>query len=361
MDYIVRWSSGALPPEEDSSLRDPLANGDHFVEAALEPPARTHRQRADRVAAILYCVLLAGFAGLVISSSFLGLDYAYLTPMLCSANVVMYLFTGLLQRHLAAQVKKERRQGFLDFSERLEALIQLPCIVIAIGNMVLLLVLSWQPFLMNARISSFLLIRFILLMEILWAAALMGLYIWAVRTHHISDIQPDAMHLLYSALQAPTSLGDLRYIDGGSLTDQQATLLRYQQENLCFLSEEVLRLQEMLSKYECSQEDGTTPQVDVAHLLGAREQELRAVTAERDQLQGEIRMARSFIAEKDSDIQRVKTLNDKYVEENERLRAMLDEWSARTAKLELALEAERLSNAELQKQKLVRSGTSESM
>ncbi|EFJ17394.1 hypothetical protein SELMODRAFT_114771, partial [Selaginella moellendorffii] len=207
--------------------------------------------------------------------------------------------------------------------------------------------------------------RFILLMEILWAAALMGLYIWAVRTHHISDIQPDAMHLLYSALQAPTSLGDLRffiwYIDGGSLTDQQATLLRYQQENLCFLSEEVLRLQEMLSKYECSQEDGTTPQVDVAHLLGAREQELRAVTAEVHQLQGEIRMARSFIAEKDSDIQRVKTLNDKYVEENERLRAMLDEWSARTAKLELALEAERLSNAELQKQKLVRSGTSESM
>ncbi|KAK4343346.1 hypothetical protein RND71_036440 [Anisodus tanguticus] len=37
-----------------------------------------------------------------------------------------------------------------------------------------------------------------------------------------------------------------------------------------------------------------------------------------------------------------------YVEENERLRAILGEWSNRAAKLERALELERMSNLELQ-------------
>ncbi|KAB1199255.1 hypothetical protein CJ030_MR0G025551 [Morella rubra] len=104
---------------------------------------------------------------------------------------------------------------------------------------------------------------------------------------------------------------------------------------------QILRLQECLSKYERSN-DGSTPQVDLAHMLAARDQELRTLTAEVNQLQSELRLARSLIAEKDSEIQR-------YVEENERLRAILGEWSNRAAKLERALEIERLSNLELQK------------
>ncbi|KAM3321209.1 hypothetical protein P3S67_008411 [Capsicum chacoense] len=42
-------------------------------------------------------------------------------------------------------------------------------------------------------------------------------------------------------------------------------------------------------------------------------------------------------------------LSEEYVEENERLRAILGEWSNRAAKLERALELERMSNLELQK------------
>jgi hypothetical protein len=38
-----------------------------------------------------------------------------------------------------------------------------------------------------------------------------------------------------------------------------------------------------------------------------------------------------------------------YVAENERLRAILGEWSMRAAKLERALEVERISNIELRK------------
>ncbi|RHN73638.1 hypothetical protein MtrunA17_Chr2g0300681 [Medicago truncatula] len=125
-------------------------------------------------------------------------------------------------------------------------------------------------------------------------------------------------------------------------------LLQYQRENLHFLSEEILRLQESLSKYEGT-DDRSTPQVDLAHLLAARDQELRTISAEMNQVQSELRLARSLIAERDSEIQRVRTTNNQYVEENERLRAILGEWSTRAAKLERALEAERMSNIELQR------------
>ncbi|KAL4613771.1 protein FIP1 [Castanea sativa] len=84
-------------------------------------------------------------------------------------------------------------------------------------------------------------------------------------------------------------------------------------------------------------------------MLAARDQELRTLTAEGNQLQSELRLARSLIAERDSEIQSVRATNNQYVEENERLRAILGEWSARAAKLERALEVERMSNLELQK------------
>lgn len=111
---------------------------------------------------------------------------------------------------------------------------------------------------------------------------------------------------------------------------------------------QILRLQECLSKYERTS-SGSTPQVDLAHLLAARDQELRALSAEMNQVQSELSLARSLIAERDSEIQHVRTTNNQYVEENERLRAILGEWSARAAKLERALEVERMTNSELQK------------
>ncbi|KAG4990753.1 hypothetical protein JHK87_024210 [Glycine soja] len=89
--------------------------------------------------------------------------------------------------------------------------------------------------------------------------------------------------------------------------------------------------------------------VDLAHLLAARDQELRTLSAEMNQVQSELRLARSLIAERDSEIQHVRTTNNQYVEENERLRAILGEWSTRAAKLERALEAERMSTLELQR------------
>ncbi|KAK6784549.1 hypothetical protein RDI58_018004 [Solanum bulbocastanum] len=68
-----------------------------------------------------------------------------------------------------------------------------------------------------------------------------------------------------------------------------------------------------------------------------------------DQLQSELRLARSLIDEKDAEMQRIRSTNNQYVEENDRLRTILGEWSSRAVKLERALEFERISNLELQK------------
>ncbi|KAM3321212.1 hypothetical protein P3S67_008414 [Capsicum chacoense] len=52
-----------------------------------------------------------------------------------------------------------------------------------------------------------------------------------------------------------------------------------------------------------------------------------------NQLQSELRLARSITQEKDAEIQRIRNANNQYVEENERLRAILGEWSNRAAKV----------------------------
>ncbi|XP_074280754.1 protein FIP1-like isoform X4 [Silene latifolia] len=189
--------------------------------------------------------------------------------------------------------------------------------------------------------------RIVMLVEVVIAATFMSAYIGYVHQYNSLDSQPDVLKSLYSPLQSSSSLEGLRYYDG-RLADQQMALLQYQRENIHFLCEEILRLQECLSKYETSN-DGNAPQVDLAHLLAARDQELRTLSAEMDQLQSELQLARSVIAEKDAETQRIRITNNQYIEENERLRAILGEWSTRAAKLERALEEERMSNLDLQK------------
>ncbi|BBH08211.1 FRIGIDA interacting protein 1 [Prunus dulcis] len=225
------------------------------------------------------------YASLAVAAPWIFHPIRDLIPqLLCSCNVLLLIVTGIFQQYLVYQVQKIRLQDCYGY----------------------------------------------------------------VHQYNSLNSQPDVLKSLYSPLQPSSSLEGLRYHDAGRLSDQQMALLQYQRENLHFLSEEILRLQECLSNYERTN-DGSTPQVDLAHLLAARDQELRTVSAEMNQLQSELRLARSLIAERDSEIQKVRTTNNQYVEENERLRAILGEWSTRAAKLERALEAERMSNLELQK------------
>ncbi|XP_019237721.1 PREDICTED: uncharacterized protein LOC109217885 isoform X2 [Nicotiana attenuata] len=318
-----------------------------FVDVLHEAPLSGHRKPTSLIGSIFYFFLLASFAILAVGATWIfhpieGLVF----PLLCSCNVALLVVTGIFQQYLVYQVKKIRLQGYYIFSQKLKHIIRLPFATIAYGTSAMLLVMVWDPRISILSIST--LLRIIMLTEVVCAGSFMTVYIGCVHQYNSLDSQPDVLKSLYSPLQPSSSLEGLRYQDGGRLSDQQMALLQYQQENIHFLSEEILRLQETLSKYERSN-DGNAPQVDLAHLLATRDQELRTLKAEMNQLQSELRLARSIIEEKDTEIQRIRHANNQYVEENERLRAILGEWSSRAAKLERALEMEKMSNLELHK------------
>ncbi|XP_057497985.1 protein FIP1-like isoform X2 [Actinidia eriantha] len=338
-----RHASTHAAPHDENSM---------FLDILHEAPLFGHRKRTSIVGSILYCLLLAsaGYASLAAGAPWIFHPIrAVISPLLCSCDVVLLIVTGIFQQYLVYQVQKIRLQGYYVFSQKLKHIVRLPFATTAYGTAAMLLVVVWKPHISILSISV--LLRIIMLTEVVCAGFFMSAYIGYIHQYNSLDSQPDVLKSLYSPLQTSSPLEGLRYHDGGRLADQQMALLQYQRENLHFLSEEILRLQECLSKYERSN-DGSTPQVDLAHLLASRDQELRTLSAEMNQLQSELRLARSLIAERDSEIQRVRTTNNQYVEENERLRAILGEWSTRAAKLERALEAERMSNLESQKKAL---------
>ncbi|CAN4094538.1 unnamed protein product [Withania somnifera] len=318
-----------------------------FVDVLHEAPLSGHRKPTSLIGSIFYCFLLAGFAILAVGARWIFHPIERLVfPLLCSCNVALLVVTGIFQQYLVYQVKKIRLQGYYIFSQKLKHIIRLPFATIAYGTAAMLLVMVWDPHI--SILSKPTILRIVMLMEVVCVSSFMTVYIGCVHHYNSLDSQPDVLKSLCSPLQPSSSLEGLRYRDGGRLSDQQMALLQYQQENIHFLSEEILRLQETLIKYERSS-DGSAPQVDLAHLLATRDQELRTLKAEMNQLQSELRLARSIIEEKEAEIQRIRYANNQYVEENERLRAILGEWSNRAAKLERALEMERMSNLELQK------------
>ncbi|KAG6520922.1 hypothetical protein ZIOFF_017986 [Zingiber officinale] len=306
---------------------------------------------------VLYIVSCwqAGFAVVAAATPWIFLVVPKSIPtLLCSCNVLLLILTGMFQQYWVYQVRKVRLQGYYSFSQRLKHIARLPFATITYGKQskkctdatCLSLATIYQDIIHYsiAEVSS----RIVVLVEVICAGCFMSVYVGYIHQYNSLDSQPDILRPLYSALQPSSSLEDMRYYDGGRLSDQQMALLQYQRENLHYLNEEVLRLQECVSKYQGS-DDGNTPQVDLAHLLASRNQELRALTAEMNQVHSELRLARNLIAERDAEIQHMRVTNDQYIEENERLRAILGEWSTRAAKLERALEAEHLSNVELQK------------
>ncbi|PON41306.1 TMEM192 family [Parasponia andersonii] len=191
-----------------------------FLDILHEAPLFGHRKSRSIFGS-------GGYAALAIGAPWIFHPIQrYTAQLLCSCAVVLLAVTGIFQQYLVFQVQKIRLQGYYSFSQKLKHIVRLPFATIAYGTAAMLLVMVWRP---HTGILS------------------------------ISTI--------------------LRYYNAGRLSDQQMALLQYQRENLHFLSEEILRLQECLSKYERS-DDGTTPQVDLAHLLAARDQELRTLSAE---------------------------------------------------------------------------------
>uniref|UniRef100_N1R031 Protein FIP1 n=1 Tax=Aegilops tauschii TaxID=37682 RepID=N1R031_AEGTA len=319
-----------------------------FIDLLHEAPLSGHREPRSIVSGTLYCILLVGYAAVCVSAPWIFLRVpGMIPPLLCSSNVILLLLTvmsldviyllnvhakfnaGIFQQYWVHQVRKVRLQGYYDFSQKLKHIARLPFATIAYGTALMLLLIIWQPFVHILSIS--LLLRIAIVVEATFAGCFMSLYIWYIHKYNSLDGRPDILQSLYSALQpSTTTLEDRRYYDG-RLSDQQMALLQYQRENIHYLSEEVLRLQECLSKYQRT-DVGNTPQVDLVHLLASRDQELRALSAEMNQVHSELQLARGLIDEKDSEIQRIRLSNSQYVEENDRLRAILGEWSSRAAK-----------------------------
>ncbi|KAJ3695584.1 hypothetical protein LUZ60_000961 [Juncus effusus] len=336
-----------MPQERGSASTSAADENSLFLDVLQEAPLSGHRQPRSVLGALIYCLLLASYASVTVAAPWIFAYVPWLIPgLICSCNVILLIITAIFQQYWVHQVKKVRLQGYYAFSQKLKHVARLPFATVSCGNAVILLILVWEPYLHN--ISLQLLLRIAIVIEALCAGCFMSMYIGCIHKYNSLNSQPDILSSLYSALQPSSALEDLRYYDVGRLSDQQMALLQYQRENLHYLSEEVLRLQESLSKYQKSY-DGNTPQVDVVHLLESREQELRALSAEMNQVQSELRLARNLISERDTEILRIRSTNNQYVEENDRLRGILGEWSARAAKLERALEAERSSNAELRK------------
>nr|XP_043619114.1 protein FIP1 [Erigeron canadensis] len=318
-----------------------------FLDISNDAPICGHRKRTSIVGSILYCVLLSGYVLLAIGAPWVfKSEKSLILQLLCTCDVGLLVITGIFQQYMVYQVQKIRLQGYYIFSQKLKHIVRLPFAGAAYGTGAMLLIMAWEPYIKILSIPMML--RIIMVAEAIVAAFFMSIYIGNVHQYNTLDSQPDVLKSLYSPLQPSSSLEGMRYHDGGQLSDQQMALLQYQRENLNFLGEEIVRLKECLSKYERAG-DGMTPQVDLTHLLSVRDQELRTLSAEMNQLQSELRLARSLVAVKETEIQGVRNANNQYMEENERLRAILGEWSTRAAKLERALEAERMSKLELHK------------
>ncbi|KAK4479025.1 hypothetical protein RD792_014535 [Penstemon davidsonii] len=240
-----------------------------FLDILQEAPLFGHRKPTRIIGS--YAILAVGAEWILQSVQEL------VALLLCSCDVILLVVTGIFQQYLVYQVQKIRLQGYYGFSQKLKHIIRLPFATIAYGTATMLLIMAWKPHIDILSIAM--LLRIIMLVEAICAGFFMSVYIGYVHQYNSLDSQPDVLSSLYSPLQQSSSLEGLRYHDGGRLSDQQMALLQYQRENLHFLSEEILRLQECLSKYERS-DDGSTPQVDLAHLLAARDQELRTLSAE---------------------------------------------------------------------------------
>ncbi|MCO5585929.1 hypothetical protein L7F22_039864 [Adiantum nelumboides] len=136
---MTRWLSGSESRQDSQrTVEDTSVSNDQFTDTALELPLLGRKQKASSIGASLYLAILVLYAVVVIAAPwiFAAITQLY-AAILCSCNVLLLGCTGMVQKHLSKQVKKESRQGFLKFSEHLKPLIHIPFIVLSYGVFIL--------------------------------------------------------------------------------------------------------------------------------------------------------------------------------------------------------------------------------
>jgi len=109
---MLRWQ-GSVQANRDpwQPSTDVPINPDQFTDVVPELPQSGWRQKASTIGSVLYCVYLGSYAVLVIISGWLPmLTPINHAPVFALCNLIMLAITGLLQRHLSNQLKKERDQ-----------------------------------------------------------------------------------------------------------------------------------------------------------------------------------------------------------------------------------------------------------
>lgn len=293
-------------------------------------------------------------------------------------NVFALFVTGVLETVLRDRLKARQSQGYLRFYHSVRPLAAVPFRAFAAGVGALLLVACWQHEFPEG-LSALLLLQLIMVVEVgLTAGALIRLG-QHVREHNAAAAPPDAVDELSPSLFAPDA--PLSEATLQERWERQAELNRFLAERVRHLSRQLVQQQlrssrasggggaggvvgALLGRPSSSSAaggggagaggsgsggaGGASPgsleqsRADLEHRIQAKEQELRSLAAERSRLAGQVQQQTQLLSEKEAQLANAQSLQDAQWQENARLRAMLDEWSARSLKLErriLSLEA----------------------
>jgi hypothetical protein len=170
---MARFGQGSTGSSD--SFHTPV-NPELFTDTAELPLLGWH-EKADTLVACIYCLLLAVY-GMLLVSSWLPLPLLLSQVALFSVcNLLLLVVTGFLQRHLSAQLKRMQQQGFLKFSVFLKWIVSQPFKIVAYGTGIVLVVVTWDTVLQQWGIPPLLFLRVILLVQIIWMGVLVSVFI----------------------------------------------------------------------------------------------------------------------------------------------------------------------------------------
>ena len=318
------------------------------LRAAGEAPLRFSPLRTPRALGF-FLLLLGGYlAALWYPGPFplapAGADPAQEFAYAAAPNLILQTLAGLLHLHLRTRHRTALAEGYLQLYGTTRAFPPAAFLVCTGANAVLLAALmatmfkgspEWPP--ADSRGTLLLWARGAVTAEAACVAGIAFYYARVVLRHNRRRPPPDAYELLgaVSSVHAPL-LG--RSAVSAGVAEEQAELIRFLQGRVERLNREVLRLQSerpSLAAGGAGEGGGRAEALESAERrLRAQEQEVRGLYAEREALGGELRDAQRLQVEREAELARCKGIHEQHLEENQRLRSIIQEWSLRNAKLE---------------------------
>ncbi len=270
-------------------------------------------------------------------------------------NLLLQGLAGLLHLYLRGSHRRALAKGYLQLYGRSRAFPAAAFLALSAGNAALLAAAllrgAGSPWLPDNRLKPFLV--GVVTTEVAVVAGVALAYLRLAVRHNWRRAPPDAYELL-------GAVSSVHRAPGLSVAQEQAELIRFLQGRVERLHGEVLRLQ---SERAASLAGGGAGAGGVRagagaavgrggaggtgggggaeallegaeRRLRAQEQEVRALHTDREALAGELRAAQRLLGEREGELERFQGTHEQHLEENQRLRSIIQEWSLRNAKLE---------------------------